>query len=118
MSVTDVTTPIIEKLIASCRDRETFWQTMGGLSPRERVAVHDQLWAALVEKSCLGQRPFTREDIVPHMQSSRDYQRRMGCTEPEFVCRRKTCINSNPSCATQKISEHIEILRQQLAVNN
>ena len=115
MSVTDVSTSMIEGLVANCRNRETFWQFMGGLSPRVRVVIHDQLWAALMEQSRRGNHPLTREDIVLYMQASIDYQRRMGCTEPVYVCRRKTCINSNPGCASQKISEHIEVIRQQLS---
>ena len=115
MSVTDVSTSMIERLIANCRDRETFWQFMGGLSPRARVVIHDHLWGALMELSRRDNHPRTREDIVLNMQTSMDYQWRMGCTEPVYVCRRKTCINSNPGCASQKISEHIEVIRQQLS---
>lgn len=117
MSVTDVSTSMIERLIASCGNREAFWQLMGSLSPRSRVAVHDQLWAALMDVTQNQNRPLSREDISSGMQSSEKYQRRMGCTEPAYVCRRKTCINSNPSCVSQKISEHIEIIRQQLSAN-
>jgi len=117
MSVTDVSTSMIERLIANCRDRETFWQFMGSLSPRARVVIHDHLWAALIEQSRSGNHPLSREDIASHMQTSTDYQRRMGCTEPVYVCRRKTCINSNPGCTSQKISEHIEIIRQHLSAN-
>jgi hypothetical protein len=115
MSTTDTSTSVVEKLVTVCKDREAFWQLIGDLDPRTRVAVHDQLWDALMDTATRGGKQLSREDVTAKMQPSAEYQRRMGCTEPLYVCRRVPCINSNPSCVSQKISEHIEVIRQQLA---
>jgi sensor histidine kinase regulating citrate/malate metabolism len=116
MDTTATSTPIVEKLVAACHDREAFWQLISGLDPKARVTIHDHLWETLIETSQSRNRPLTRDDITLSIQPSVDYQRRMGCTEPVYVCRRKTCINSNPICVSQKVSEHIEVIRQHLAV--
>jgi hypothetical protein len=115
METTEITTSIVEKLVTVCRDREAFWRLMGGLDPRTRVAVHDQLWDILVEMARSKSLNLNRRQITSRMQTSAEYQRRMGCTEPVYVCRRKTCVNSNPNCVTQKVSEHVEVIRQHLA---
>ena len=114
MDTTATSMPIVEKLVAACLDREAFWQLISELDPKARVTVHDQLWETVIEMSQSRNRPLTREDITSSIQPSVDYQRRMGCTEPTYVCRRKTCINSNPSCVSQKVSEHIEVIRQHI----
>jgi hypothetical protein len=116
METTNTSASIVEWLLTACRDRESFWQLLSGLDPKTRVTVHDQLWDLVMGTARSRNQTLTRDDITARMQPSAEYQRRMGCTEPTYVCRRKTCINSNPSCVSQKISEHIEVLRQQVAV--
>jgi len=116
METTEITTSIVEKLVTACRDREAFWRLMGELDPRTRVAVHDQLWDILMETAQSKRPNLNRREITSRMQSSAEYQRRMGCTEPIYVCRRKTCVNSNPNCVSQKVSEHVEVIRQHLAI--
>ena len=116
MEATTTDASVVEQFRTACLDRERFWQMMSGLDPKKRVTVHDQMWDLLLETSRFRNQPLSREDITARMQPSVEYQRRMGCTEPAYVCRRKTCINSNPSCVSQKISEHIEVIRQQLAI--
>ena len=110
------TTATVDEFLTACLDRESFWKMLSGLDPKTRVTVHDQMWDVVMETARSQNQSLSRDDITAQMQSSAEYQRRMGCTEPEYVCRRKTCINSNPICVSQKISEHIEVLRQQVAI--
>jgi hypothetical protein len=115
MATTNTSVSMVERLRTACHDRESFWQLLSGMDPWVRVIVHDQLWDLMMETAHTRNQSLTRDDITARMQPSAEYQRRMGCTEPTYVCRRKTCINSNPSCVSQKISEHIEVIRQHLA---
>ncbi|KPL07567.1 hypothetical protein AMJ86_04060 [bacterium SM23_57] len=116
METTETSTTITEQLVSICKDREAFWKLMGDSDPKKRINIHDQLWDTLMNVAREKKQSLTREHVTEKMQPSTDYQRRMGCTEPVYVCRRKTCVNSNPSCVAQKISEHLEVIRQQLAV--
>jgi hypothetical protein len=116
METTSTDASAVEQFMTACLDREIFWEMLSGLDPRTRVTVHDQMWNLVMATARSRNQPLLREDITSGMQPNQEYQRRMGCTEPDYVCRRKTCINSNPSCVSQKISEHIEVIRQHLAV--
>lgn len=116
METTETSTTITDQLVSVCKDREAFWKLMGDSNPIERINIHDQLWDVLMNVAQQKNQSINRKLVTEKMQPSTDYQRRMGCTEPVYVCRRKTCVNSNPSCIAQKISEHIEVIRQQLAV--
>jgi hypothetical protein len=89
-----------------------FVKIIDELSNVEVVALQKFVWDKTVEIGLrLKGKDFTRRDITKRMVSTPTYQRNQKCSERVYYCKGIMCIHSNPTCARNKIGDHLTAMQ-------
>ncbi|MBN1349373.1 hypothetical protein JXJ21_08185 [candidate division KSB1 bacterium] len=86
-------------------------ELIDNLSTREVIEFQRFVWDRTVELGIKirGTR-FDRREITRKMIPTPNYQRQQNCNECIYYCKGTHCIHSNPSCARNKIKEHVKVM--------
>lgn len=103
---------ITEELISNIDDEGKFTSIVDGVTPIELVFIQNFLWDYAIKFSKEIGNPLSREQITAGMESTSNYQLRVGCDEPVDYCRANFCVMSNPNCAGDKLKASIKVLRE------
>lgn len=101
-----------QKLIDYLQDEELFFELLDALKPRELVEVQVILWNYVIDYSFAIGKNFSRHNLTDRMESTANYQYRVGCSERIDYCRGNICINTHPNCAGSKLKSQIKVLRE------
>ena len=100
-----------QKLIDYIDDKEVFFELLDTFRPRELVEIQVILWNYVIDYSFVVGKNYTRHNLTDRMESTANYQYRVGCFERIDYCRGNICINTHPNCASNKLKSQIAVLR-------
>ncbi|TKJ42203.1 hypothetical protein CEE37_00565 [candidate division LCP-89 bacterium B3_LCP] len=101
-----------QKLIDYLEDEELFEEILDTFKPRELVEIQVIFWNYVIDYSYVTGENFSRHNITERMESTANYQYRVGCNERIDYCRGNICINTHPNCAGDKLKAQIITLRE------
>lgn len=89
-------------------DREYLLSVLGQMTAEELIELEAFIWKEALQY-CNNEFHTTlaRTYITEHLEPTANYHRRQMCGEPIDACRANYCIQSNPACASRKLTEHI-----------
>lgn len=85
------------------------------LSITDVVKSQQYLWDLTIEFGLRARSTrFSRREVTRKMIPTTQYQKKMGCTEPEYFCKACECIYVHPDCAIQKVKLHAEVMAESI----
>ncbi len=90
-------------------------EIIDGLSITDVIKTQQYLWDLTIEFGlwARGTR-FSQREVTRKMIPTTQYQKRMGCTKPEYFCKARECIFIDPDCAIQKIKLNAEVMAESI----
>jgi hypothetical protein len=99
-------------LIDELDDKALFDERLEDFSPQELVELQVIFWNYVIDFSLLSGEKFDRHNLTGRMESTSNYQYRVGCNERIDYCRGNICFNTHPVCAGNKLKAQIGVLRE------
>lgn len=85
---------------------------LGKLEIEELLELQRFLWEKTVEFGIKAKGAnFAKADVTKRMISVSAYQQMKNCKEAISVCKETACIRKHPSCATEKVKGHIQVMK-------
>lgn len=105
----------IAQISLNLLDDEQYEKTIKFLSPYQITALQREIWdqTFFIHYKLL-EKELRKEDLTRNMMSTADYMHKMGCNYDLAFCQAKLCMQTSPVCASQKIKEQIDVIRDVL----